>query len=133
MGIPLFGYVYKTRKTSLTPISALDSFASSTFIGSHKEISPKLPTSAYISTKSLSVWRGLQTPFKNIVKSGALVKRFDGNYGQGDGYTLGGSSGSDLMRLCVLIGILIAWDDVSSTPVSFGHASHRIWLADLSI
>lgn len=91
LGIALFGYVYKTRKTSVSSIDALDSFASSTFIGSHKEVTPKLLTNAFISSKSLSAWRGLQTPFKNIVKSGALVKRFDSNYGQGDGYTLGGS------------------------------------------
>ncbi len=38
---------------------------------------------------TLTSWWGQQIPFKEIVKAGALVKRSDGNYGEGGGFTMG--------------------------------------------
>lgn len=38
---------------------------------------------------SLKSWWGQQIPFSAIVKSGALVKKADGNYGEGGGFTMG--------------------------------------------
>lgn len=38
---------------------------------------------------NLTSWWGQQIPFSEIVKSGALVKKSDGNYGEGGGFTMG--------------------------------------------
>ncbi|KAF9484199.1 glycoside hydrolase family 18 protein [Pholiota conissans] len=101
LGIPLFGYVFKSRKTSLSSGSNfVDGITHSSFAGAHKEILPKTVLDGNHPDNSLMPWRGMQIPFRNLVKSGALVKHFDGNYGQGDGYTL-------------------AWDDASATPYLF--------------
>jgi len=37
----------------------------------------------------LRSWYGQQIPFNSIVGSGALVKKSDGTYGQGGGFTMG--------------------------------------------
>ncbi|KAF5329825.1 hypothetical protein D9619_009058 [Psilocybe cf. subviscida] len=100
LGIPLFGFVFKTKKTSLVGDDSVDALSTVAFKGAHKEIIARPPMQSLSSHVSLACWWGKQIPFKNIVQSGALVKRFDGNYGQGAGYTL-------------------AWDDTSSTPYLF--------------
>lgn len=38
---------------------------------------------------TLTSWWGQQIPFSAIVKSGALVKKSDGSYGEGGGFTMG--------------------------------------------
>lgn len=42
-----------------------------------------------VQTANLQGWWGQQIPFNEIVRSGALVKRSDGNYGEGGGFTMG--------------------------------------------
>ncbi|RDB17716.1 Oviduct-specific glycoprotein [Hypsizygus marmoreus] len=49
---------------------------------------------------NLQSWWGQQIPFNAIKKSGALVKKSDGNYGEGGGFTMG-------------------WDNCSDTPYLF--------------
>ncbi|PPQ82293.1 hypothetical protein CVT25_008443 [Psilocybe cyanescens] len=106
LGLPLFGHVFKSKKTALnggTPPSVADnilSFASHTFKGAHKAVFIKDLVKKPNSKGALAAWWGKPIAFKDIVASGALVKRFDGNYGHGDGFTLG-------------------WDDPSSTPYIF--------------
>lgn len=63
-----------------------------------------VPTPAEVSiteaeAADLSSYWGQQIAFKDIVKSGALAKKSDGNYGQSGGFTMG-------------------WDNCSNTPVS---------------
>lgn len=97
LGLPLFGYVFKSRKTSLDGGKRLamdysvDAFrdASFKFKGAHKETLVEDSSNVMRPRLTLASWWGRPVPFRSIVKSGALVKRFDGNYGQGDGYNLG--------------------------------------------
>uniref|UniRef100_A0A8H8CJD7 Chitinase n=1 Tax=Psilocybe cubensis TaxID=181762 RepID=A0A8H8CJD7_PSICU len=106
LGLPLFGHVFKSKKTALnggtppTPTDHILSFASHTFKGAHKAVYVKDLGKKPNSRGALSAWWGKPIAFKDIVASGALVKRFDGNYGHGDGFTMG-------------------WDDPSSTPYIF--------------
>lgn len=97
LGLPLFGYVFKSRKTSLDAGKRLamdysadaSRDASFKFKGVHKETLVEYSSDVLRPRLTLASWWGKPVPFKSIVKSGALVKRFDDNYGQGDGYTLG--------------------------------------------
>lgn len=89
LGIPLFGLVFKTKKTSLAGDDPVDALNTKNFKGAHKEILARPPMQSLSPHMPLAYWWGKQIPFKNIVQSGALVKRFDGNYSQGAGYTLG--------------------------------------------
>ncbi|KIM37879.1 glycoside hydrolase family 18 protein [Hebeloma cylindrosporum] len=110
LGLPLFGYVFKSRKTSLDAgkrlamdysVNALKD-AAVKFKGAHEETLVEDSSDVMRPRLTLASWWGRPVPFKSIVKAGALVKRFDGNYGQGDGYNL-------------------AWDDASATPYLFNH------------
>ncbi|KAF9558512.1 glycoside hydrolase family 18 protein [Agrocybe pediades] len=106
LGIPLFGYVFKSKRTYLNsgnrmvPNQTFESFASHSFKGAHKDMGGKSAEEMTTTTEQLESWWNKPIPFKQLVASGALVKRFDGNYGQGSGYTM-------------------AWDDSSSTPYLF--------------
>ncbi|CAA7262225.1 unnamed protein product [Cyclocybe aegerita] len=131
LGLPLFGYVFKSNKTGFTP-SALQAstdgeeapnvnYSRSVFRGAHIEVGPKTPSKdsdARAKAKktveggafpevSMADWWGTRIAFKDIVQTGALKKMFDGNYTQGDGYTLG-------------------WDEGSSTPFLFDVNQHTL-------
>ncbi|KAJ3513946.1 hypothetical protein NLJ89_g2657 [Agrocybe chaxingu] len=124
LGLPLFGYVFKSNNTGFTSRTLQAStegeeapnvnYSRSVFRGAHVEVGPKTPSEesdARLKAKktvegaafpqvSLADWWGTRIAFKDIVQTGALKKMFDGNYTQGDGYTLG-------------------WDEDSSTPYLF--------------
>ncbi|KAG6853845.1 hypothetical protein C0991_000839 [Blastosporella zonata] len=132
LGLPLYGYVSKSTKTVLTGSSLpstnmlllkqakLSSIATT---GADKEAvdmkqsdeqlqdahflngAHDRPTGSQISATgiSLSSWWGQQIPFSALVESGALVKKADGTYGQGGGFTMG-------------------WDNCSDTPYLFNTA-----------
>ncbi|KAG6820584.1 hypothetical protein H0H93_014811 [Arthromyces matolae] len=137
LGLPLYGYVSKSSKTVLTGSSlpsssmlllddsevgpkdsAIDTdepsngdheVASSErrFVnGSHARDENNESKVAPAST-SLSSWWGQQIPFNSIVKSGALVKKSDGTYGQGGGFTMG-------------------WDNCSDTPYLYNTAQTTV-------
>jgi len=87
LGLPLFGYVFKSRKTSLDAGKRLamdysaDAFK---FKGVHKETLVEYSSDVLRPRLTLASWWGRPVPFKSIVKSGASVKRFDGKYNLGD-------------------------------------------------
>ncbi|KAG2005561.1 endochitinase, variant 2 [Coprinopsis cinerea AmutBmut pab1-1] len=60
-----------------------------------------------VQAADLRRWWGQQIPFKTIVSSGALVKKSDGTYGQGGGFTMG-------------------WDNCSNTPYLFNTAQQTV-------
>lgn len=111
LGLPLFGHVFKSKKTSLnggvpaTPADNILTFASHTFKGAHKFVHIKDLGKKANSKGALSAWWGKPIAFKDIVAGGALVKRFDGNYGHGDGFIMGMS----MFILCKLEVTLICF------------------------
>lgn len=58
---------------------------------------------------TLTNWWGQQIPFKEIVKAGALVKKSDGTYGEGGGFTMGAYE----LRSTIDILALIMWFPLS--------------------
>ncbi|KAF8154279.1 glycoside hydrolase [Crassisporium funariophilum] len=106
LGLPLYGYVSKTTQTTLESGSLLEegegvgAYATYSLVGAHRNPMDVDAKEMATVDGALSVWWGKPIPFNKIVTAGALVKRFDGNYGQGEGFTLG-------------------WDDSSSTPYLF--------------
>ncbi|KAG6910361.1 hypothetical protein DXG01_011076 [Tephrocybe rancida] len=132
LGLPLYGYVSKSSKTVLTGSllpspdmllleqsglpSTTDKEAVSEaqtdaklqdvhFLNGTHARNTNLHTSA--ANTSLSSWWGQQIPFNAIVQSGALVKKSDGTYGEGGGFTMG-------------------WDDCSDTPYLFNTAQTTV-------
>ncbi|TFK71554.1 glycoside hydrolase family 18 protein [Pluteus cervinus] len=115
LGLPLYGYVSHSSRTGLTgsllpseEMLILDKSENEThelgvnFLnGAHKRKRPQVS----IQDTNLTGWWGQQMAFSDIVSSGALVKKSDGNYGQGGGFTMG-------------------WDDCSDTPFLF-HTSQQ--------
>ncbi|ESK89485.1 glycoside hydrolase family 18 protein [Moniliophthora roreri MCA 2997] len=110
LGLPLYGYVSQSTRTTLT-----GSFAPSTDMvllqqdadnknflnGSHARTRPKQADSAPTTAAAdLRGWYGQQISFKALVEQGALVKDGDGNYRAGGGFTM-------------------AWDDCSDTPFMY--------------
>lgn len=107
LGLPLYGYVSDSTKTSLTgsllPPSAPDAAqtgANAKTAIRGRNARPSHPTSGVSVTKeadgkvkaqdvNLTSWYGQEIPFSNIVSSGALVLNPDGTYGQGGGFTMG--------------------------------------------
>lgn len=55
--------------------------------GAH--VRPKEQKDSVEASGDLSSWFGQQIPFNSLLASGALVKKSDGTYGQGAGYTMG--------------------------------------------
>lgn len=66
----------------------------------------------------LRSWWGQQIPFSAIVRSGAIVKKSDGNYGEGGGFTMGASH-FFYYSVLKLTEINQAWDNCSNTPVIY--------------
>ncbi|TFK29162.1 glycoside hydrolase [Coprinopsis marcescibilis] len=60
-----------------------------------------------VQAADLRKWWGQQIPFKTLVSSGALVKKSDGTYGQGSGFTMG-------------------WDNCSNTPFLFNTSQQTV-------
>ncbi|KAF7421003.1 hypothetical protein PC9H_011522 [Pleurotus ostreatus] len=109
LGLPLYGYVSQSTRTglsgSLMPSedmlllqeanSPADASKREFLNGAHAR--PKEQKVSVEASGDLNGWFGQQIPFNSLVASGALVKKSDGTYGQGAGYTM-------------------AWDDCSDTP-----------------
>ncbi|KAF8970627.1 glycoside hydrolase superfamily [Flammula alnicola] len=99
LGLALYGYVSKSTDKKLTGSfvpSATDSrFPSGAHPKYRRDSSKGSPALGDLST----MW-GQQIPFSQLVSSGALVKKDDGNYDASHGYTMG-------------------WDDCSDTPYIF--------------
>lgn len=127
LGLPLYGYVSKSSKTTVTGsfagtndlratalIPPKDGDAEAHFLnGAHprdKDAATKIRTAA-----NLQGWYNQQIPFSEIVSSGALVKQSDGSYGQGGGFTMGMRARDP--RRFGNADISAAWDDCSDTPV----------------
>ncbi|KAF9458111.1 glycoside hydrolase family 18 protein [Collybia nuda] len=132
LGLPLYGYVSQSTKTGLTgsllpssnmvllqqaDVTTDNGEADMHFLnGAHVRTSKTSDTSEAQETQesgeatinaTLTSWWGQQIPFSAIVKSGALVKKSDGTYGQGGGFTM-------------------AWDDCSDTPFLFNVAQKTV-------
>lgn len=112
LGLPLYGYVSQSTKTTLTGslVSSSPSFSGvESGHGVHRRDPVKEkenknkktnPVDTILQNTNLQEWYGQQIPFNELVKSGALIKKSDGTYGQGGGFTM-------------------AWDDCSDTPFLF--------------
>ncbi|KAF8890745.1 glycoside hydrolase superfamily [Infundibulicybe gibba] len=114
LGLPLYGYVSQSSKTGLTgsllpssemlllqrskPEDAVQGEPGMHFLNGAHARPKELKTAA--ANANLQSWYGQQIPFSSIVSSGALVKKSDGTYGEGGGFTMG-------------------WDDCSDTPFLF--------------
>ncbi|KAJ8483486.1 hypothetical protein ONZ45_g14588 [Pleurotus djamor] len=112
LGLPLYGYVSQSTRTNLTgsllPSEDMlllhqndepaDSPKRHFLNGAHAR--PQETKVVAEANGDLSGWFGQQIPFNSILASGALVKKSDGTYGQGAGYTM-------------------AWDNCSDTPFLF--------------
>ena len=62
------------------------------FLDGAHPVSKKQPyqnNEAGLAPANLQSWWGQQIPFSGIVKSGAFVKKSDGTYGEGGGFTMG--------------------------------------------
>ncbi|THU94236.1 glycoside hydrolase family 18 protein [Dendrothele bispora CBS 962.96] len=114
LGLPLYGYVSNSTKTKLTGsfapsndmvlIQKEDSQGKNFLNGAHPREQTVQQQAANADLRS---WYGQQIPFNSIVASGALVKKSDGTYGQGGGFTM-------------------AWDDCSDTPFLFNTAQSTV-------
>lgn len=115
LGLPLYGYVSQSTKTALTgSLMPSDDMVllqnierpgdhGGHFLNGAHPVSKKQPNQnneAGLAPANLQSWWGQQIPFSAIVKSGALVKKSDGTYGEGGGFTMG-------------------WDNCSDTPYLF--------------
>lgn len=101
LGLPLYGYVSQSTKTTLTGslVSSSPSFSGvESGHGVHRRDPVKEKESKNKKTNAvdtilqdtnLQEWYGQQIPFNELVKSGALIKKSDGTYGQGGGFTMG--------------------------------------------
>lgn len=113
LGLPLYGYVSQSSKKALTgsfapssdmvllqetDVTTEDGEADTHFLnGAHARTSetPGIQESDKVTINAtLTSWWGQQIPFSAIVKAGALVKKSDGSYGEGGGFTMGRSSAS---------------------------------------
>ncbi|KAJ7169103.1 glycoside hydrolase [Mycena crocata] len=123
LGLPLYGYVLNSTKTVLTgsftspeavPQSddkpASGTATNGVIRGANKRPlqspSPSKVGTAAVAA-NLQSWWGQQIPFSSIVSSGALVKKANGTYGEGGGFTMG-------------------WDDCSDTPFLFNTAQKTV-------
>ncbi|KAF8814370.1 glycoside hydrolase [Phlegmacium glaucopus] len=97
LGLPLYGYVSKSTATKLSgtyvPLEDIPRI-------SHAR---QRPSDNMKPSGDLSNMWGQQIAFRQLVETGNLVKRSDGSYGAGNGYTMG-------------------WDDCSDTPYIFNTA-----------
>ena len=62
---------------------------STTFLNAAHPKPSQIDNEIKMSAASLTSYWGQQIAFKDIVKSGALVKKSDGNYGAANGFTMG--------------------------------------------
>ncbi|KAF5366781.1 hypothetical protein D9758_006469 [Tetrapyrgos nigripes] len=116
LGLPLYGYVSNSKKTTLTGsfapsedmvlIQQADTDGKNFLNGAHAR-ARVLPVAKQAANADLRGWYGQQIPFSSIVASGALVKKSDGTYGEGGGFTMG-------------------WDDCSDTPFLFNTAQSTV-------
>ncbi|KAK7057565.1 glycoside hydrolase family 18 protein [Favolaschia claudopus] len=123
LGLPLYGYVLNSTKTKLTGSFTDDTIDDGKQDGTSETPGPTrgankrpvqlpkpVPTvgpGSNAAQANLQSWWGQQIPFSNIVSSGALVKKSDGSYGEGGGFTMG-------------------WDDCSDTPFLFNTSQQTV-------
>lgn len=104
LGLALYGYVSKSTQTTLAgnlmptddmvllqaetnPVQNEVDATISFLNGAHSRI--KEAPIAPAATANLQAQWGRQIAFGDVVKSGALIKRSDGNYGESGGFTMG--------------------------------------------
>ncbi|KAF8658413.1 hypothetical protein AX16_001965 [Volvariella volvacea WC 439] len=121
LGLALYGYVSRSSKTilkgSLMPSSDMlileqtqdagNETGLNFLNGAHPRGKEAPIEEANFAAANLTSWWGQQIPFKTLVKSGALMRKPDGTYGQGGGFTMG-------------------WDDCSDTPYLFNTAQQTV-------
>ena len=94
LGLPLYGYVSDSTKTSLTEnfsIAMEEPQQVGAMNGAHAKVSWVDDKAAAETTVAgdLKSWWGQQIPFNKLVASGALVKNRNGTYSAANGYTEG--------------------------------------------
>ncbi|KAF8181050.1 glycoside hydrolase family 18 protein [Pholiota molesta] len=94
LGLPLYGYVSKSTDKKLTGSSVPASIRPRLSAGMHQRYSRSPAKKAPAMGDLSSMW-GQQIPFTQLITSGALVKKADGNYGASNGYTMGWDNCSD--------------------------------------
>lgn len=118
LGLPLYGYVSQSSKTTLTGsfVDPEEQQPQNALRGSHPRVEhPLAKTQPKINAvnASLTSWYGQQIPFGSIVSSGALVKS-NGTYSGSGGFTEGPClclSRPQTDYCCS------GWDNCSDTPV----------------
>ncbi|PPQ71398.1 hypothetical protein CVT26_011113 [Gymnopilus dilepis] len=96
LGLPTYGYVSKSTDKKLSGSSVPSSIFRN---GAHPKFANKLPHATAPQGDLSALW-GQQIAFSQLVSSGALVRKADGTFGGGNGYTMG-------------------WDNCSDTPYLF--------------
>ncbi|KAF8900156.1 glycoside hydrolase family 18 protein [Gymnopilus junonius] len=130
LGMPLYGYASQSSKTVLSGSFAPSAdmlllqkieekqedgttVVSSFHNGAHaNNVRPTSKSTqsgegVHETAANLTSWWGQQIPFNAIVSSGALVKKSDGTYGQGGGFTM-------------------AWDNCSDTPYLYNTSQDTV-------
>ncbi|KAH7096736.1 glycoside hydrolase [Auriculariales sp. MPI-PUGE-AT-0066] len=96
LGLPTYGYVSQSTRTGLSGSFAPDASENAKITPPSEEMQKGAiphPRDKEVYKKArteanLQGWYDQQIPFVEIVKSGALVKKSDGTYGQGGGFTM---------------------------------------------
>ncbi|KAJ7287158.1 glycoside hydrolase [Mycena rebaudengoi] len=116
LGLPLYGYVLNSTKTVLTgsftsdedEAEAAKAVVGPTRGGNKRPVFTRPPAEVSTeATANLTGWWGQQIPFSSLLASGALVKKADGTFGEGGGFTMG-------------------WDNCSDTPYLFNTAQSTV-------
>jgi chitinase len=97
LGLPLYGYVCKSSKTSLSgsyevpagqTAMEVDDATKTSDEGHPRVRDRKGIVDVAAATGDLSSWYGQQIPFNSLLASGALHKKADGTYTGANGYTM---------------------------------------------
>ncbi|KAJ7647732.1 glycoside hydrolase [Roridomyces roridus] len=121
LGLPLYGYVLDSTKTTLTgsfvdpDLKSTSPSQGVTLHGSNKRPAAHPPVAGPNSSNAnanLQSWYDQEIPFSSLVQSGALVKNSSsGTYEGGGGFTMG-------------------WDDCSDTPFLFNTSQSTVVVYD---
>jgi hypothetical protein len=112
LGLPLYGYVWKSSKTKLSGSSAPNLAVGA----GHSKTRSREPERTAAPAGDLSSMWGQQIAFDRLLKMGALKNNGDDIYVGANGYTMGASFLYLFRDRLVLIAL--AWDNCSDTPVS---------------
>ncbi|TFL02994.1 glycoside hydrolase family 18 protein [Pterulicium gracile] len=103
LGLALYGYVSKSTKTVLTGSFAPEERGNGLALANGSGSTLK----TLAAKGDLSSFWGSQVAFNQLLSSGAMVKKADGTYGGGAGYTF-------------------AWDDCSDTPYLYNKSRSTV-------